>query len=151
MEMNEDSQLSSEIRLGEIQHRERYKKAWERKSRRIMKMSREEILGMVPLNNMCLVSIPRKDIDFMEVFVGKGDMQIDVKYRPMMWAPTLCRIETLPRELNWYGDNMVDAEWRTEIEVEIGDMVVCRYLPVARALGMGDGIFGNSIDPEEGY
>lgn len=138
MNLNGDSRLSSEVEVGQREMEERQRRLDDVQRPRYRVFDRGDLLRAKMPRNYVMVEVPRGDTEVIEL--GDGRMELNTRYREMEWAPTYCRVVNktdLPLRMK-FKDQRFDMEWETDVEVSVGDMVLCRYLAITTALGLGD-------------
>lgn len=136
--MDRDLRMESEIRVGMLE-RERRRRAviGNMKAPKYVELSGIDIGGIRVMRNQVLAEVyGYRDSRYLET----ADGVIDIAYNPNVHVPIEVGIIGLPGSfgLDLVGDDRVDMELDSGMEVEVGDRVLARYLGITSALGLGD-------------
>lgn len=136
-----DDRMSSEMRVYERENKVRQRKAYDVQAPNYIRMDIADILEMGMISNHVLVRVPRSDTEYIEVEDRDGfALQVAIKFAENEWAPTYVEVVTLPSALRLerIGDQRVDFEQHSIMEIKPSDRAIVRYLAITQALGLAD-------------
>lgn len=140
MAIYKDMLMSAHYRIGQREKEERYRKVWTRRAKVYLPLPDGGVDSLRMINNTVLLKVSRRELASFEVDLdGGGKFEMNTRFNEIYFAPTYCEVVKLPERLRYNLNDMnVESEWETDIEVEVGDHVVARFLPIVQALGMAD-------------
>lgn len=93
------------------------------------------------LNN--LVAIRPFPSDEIRLKDGKK-LYLDIRFEEYLNAKTAGEVIAVPEKLTFNPDGVVTLDWETDMELQVGDVVVYNYLAVKNAIDMGN-VFGDGV------
>ena len=113
-----------------------------------MKVSREELELVRPMNNMVLIELDGENDTI--TFSDGTELKLDTKYAPENHVPVSGKVVGVPEKL-FFSKKRIDISmpWEVDMELEIGDVVYMEYHAVLLALG--DRLYKTNAHPDPTY